>query len=104
MNKAAKFITAAVSTVALAGGIGAGLAYADSPSGSPTAVPPRNRPARTERPGRPAPQADRQSHPRRGHPGRQKHRVVAFQRGPVEAVSDTSLTVKSTTGTPRPMC
>ena len=30
MNKPAKFIAAAAGTVALAGGIGAGLAYADS--------------------------------------------------------------------------
>ena len=39
MQELTKIIAAGVGTVALAGGIGAGLAYADTPSDEPTTTP-----------------------------------------------------------------
>jgi hypothetical protein len=102
MNKVTKIVAAGLSTVALAGGIGAGIAYADqepTPSGRPTGSPTVN-PT-----GSPTDNADRN---RRGLLRRtlhgeatlrgEKHQVVAFQRGKVETVSGRSLTVKSEDG------
>lgn len=109
MNKATKIIIAGVSSAALAGGIGAGLAYADptpTPSASPTAsaspsASPTAQPDRQER-------KDRTGDQRRGLMAKalhgeatlagKKHRVVVFQRGPVDKISDNSLTVKSKDG------
>jgi hypothetical protein len=108
MNKIAKIVAAGVSTVALVGGIGAGIAAAD-PTTSPT---PTATPTAKDKP------ADKKDRPadkhRDGLPGRrallaralhgeatlggEKHRVVAFQRGVVQEVSATSLTVKSEDG------
>ena len=104
MKTAAKIIVAGVSTLALAGGIGAGIAYADPPTPTPT---PTARPTPTAEPRNPD-----QWHPRKNRPlallrralhgevtlAGEEHRVVVFQRGPVEKVSDTSLTVKSADG------
>jgi len=107
MNTAAKMIVTGVSTVALACGIGAGLAYADPSSPTPTT------PTATASP---TPSARPKHHDRlHGHKMRpvallrralhgevtlagEEHRVVVFQRGPVEKVSDTSLTVQSKDG------
>ena len=107
MNKVTKIIVAGVSSAALAGGIGAGLAYADptptpspsptasaSPSASPkTAANPKERKERKERKGLMA----KALHGEVTLAGK-KHRVVVFQRGPVEKITDTSLTVKSKDG------
>ena len=98
MNKPAKFIAAA-GTIALAGGIGAGLAYADSPTDSPTASPTAQPTGKDKAGG----QTRHRGLIRRAIHGEvtlagKKHRVVAFQRGTVEAVSGTSLTVKSPDG------
>jgi len=108
MRAAAKIIVAGVSTVALACGIGAGIAYADPPSPTPTPTPTAT--------ASPAPAAqprhgDRWQGPRMKRLGLlrralhgevtlagEEHRVVVFQRGPVEKVSDTSVTVKSADG------
>lgn len=104
MRTAAKIVIATVSTVALAGGIGAGLAYADptDPAPTPTA-------SATPTPSA-SPTAKPRDHtkPRRGLLGRavhgevtlagKRHRVVVFQRGPAETVSTTALTVKSADG------
>ena len=111
MRTAAKIIVAGVSTIALAGGIGAGIAYADPPSPSPT--PTQSPTASTS----PAPTAQPANPDQWGPRKRlrlarlarsalhgevtlagEKYRVVVFQRGPIEKVSDTSLTVKSADG------
>ena len=104
MRRTAKTIAAGLGTVALAAGVGAGLAYADPeqmPAASPSATP-----SPTDR----ADRKDKADHTRR-HPGLlrralhgeatlggEQQRVVMFQRGVVETVSETSLTVKSEDG------
>jgi hypothetical protein len=116
MKDLTKIIFAGVSTVALAGGIGAGLAYADTPSDEPTSSPtstatshPGEAPT-AEPSGKRDPNGFRRPFVRRnlrfvaralhgevtlaGEP----HRVIVFQRGGVEKVSRTSLTVKSNDG------
>ncbi len=112
-----KIIVAGVSTVALAGGIGAGLAYADTPPDEPTSSPTvtsTSSPTETTPAAEPKGKRD-QNGLRRPFPPRklrfvaralhgevtlagEKHRVIAFQRGAVEKVSRTSLTVKSNDG------
>jgi Domain of unknown function (DUF5666) len=112
MRTAAKIIVVGVSTVALAAGIGAGIAYADPPSATPTptaaASPsPSASPTRTGQPADPDRWRPRKMRPRalvaRALHGEvtlagEGHRVVVFQRGPIDKVSDTSLTVKSADG------
>jgi len=101
MRTAAKIIVAGVSTVALAGGIGAGLAYADpasptpTPTTSPTASPPSEK------------QATPRDKARKRHGllatalhgevtlAGKEHRVVLFQRGPATKVSTTELSVRA---------
>jgi hypothetical protein len=116
MMELPKIIFAGVSTVALAGGIGAGLAYADTPSDEPTSNPtttatssPAETPA-AEPSGRRAQNGFRKPLVRRqlrfiarslhGEVtlAGEEHRVIAFQRGVVQKVSGTSLTVKSNDG------
>ena len=60
MMTAAKIVVTGVSTLALAGGIGAGIAYADPPSPTPT---PTASPAQTAQPRNPD-----QWHPRKKRP------------------------------------
>jgi hypothetical protein len=104
MRRTAKTIAAGLGTVALAAGVGAGLANADPeqiPAASPSATP------------SPTDKADRKhkaDHIRRHFGllrralhgeatlGGEKQRVVVFQRGVVETVSEASLTVKSEDG------
>ena len=114
--KLTKIIAAGVGTAALAGGIGAGLAYADSPAGEPTTNPstePRQAPPRDpdgsanpdrDRGGSGKHQVRRQLrfiasaiHGEATLAGK-KHQVVAFQRGTVEKASSKSVTVKSNDG------
>jgi uncharacterized protein DUF5666 len=112
MKTAAKMIIVGVSTIALACGIGAGIAYADPPSPSPTPTQEPSAaasPTPTAKPRDPdrweqrrmrrlaAPLLRRALHGEVTLAGEQ-HRVVVFQRGPVEKVSDTSLTVRSADG------
>ena len=102
MNKATKIIIAGLSSAALAGGIGAGLAYAD-PSPTPSA----SLTASASPTAKPDPKERKRDH-RRGLAARalhgevtlagKKHRVVVFQRGPVAQLSDKTLTVKSKDG------
>jgi hypothetical protein len=109
MKQLTKSIAAGVGTVALVGGIGAGLAYADSPSEKPTAM---STSSPTETPTA-KPSGKHQKGERRGFVRRhllaralhgevtlagKKHQVIAFQRGGVSKVSRTSLTVKSNDG------
>jgi hypothetical protein len=117
MMELPKIIVAGVSTVALAGGIGAGLAYADTPSDEPTSSPtttatssPAETSAAAEPRGRRAQNGFRKPLVRRqlrfiarslhGEVtlAGDEHRVIAFQRGAVQKVSGTSLTVKSNDG------
>jgi hypothetical protein len=117
MKDLTKIIVAGVSTVALAGGIGAGLAYAHAPSDEPTTSPSATAtrsPAET-----PDAKPNRKRHndnaDRKPKVGRQlrfvaralhgevtlageEHRVIVFQRGDVQKVSKTSVTVKSNDG------
>ena|SRR5215210_5859001 len=106
MSKTAKMIASGIGTVALAVATGAGLAHAGPeriPAASPSATPSAS----------PTTKADRQEkadHIRR-HPGLlrralhgeatlggEKHRVVVFQRGIVQTVTATALTVQSQDG------
>jgi hypothetical protein len=118
MKELTKIIVAGVSTAALAGGIGAGLAYADPPTDrepttSPTMTPTSN-PVDTTPTAEPSDERD-QNRDRRRPPRRhlrfmaralhgevtlagEKHQVIAFQRGTVEEASSTSVTVKSNYG------
>jgi hypothetical protein len=116
MKELTKIIVAGVSTVALAGGIGAGLAYAgtltdEEPTTSPTAT---SIPADTTPTAEPSDKHDQDRIQKRlvrrqlrfiGHAlhgevtlAGEEHRVIVFQRGAVEKVSETSLTVKSNDG------
>ena len=102
MRTAAKIILVGVSTVALAGGIGAGLAYADPADPTPTPTP-----TATATPPEKADPRGKDHKPRgllatalHGEvtlAGKQ-HRVVVFQRGPAEKASPTAVTVKSADG------
>jgi hypothetical protein len=116
MKDLTKIIFAGVSTVALAGGIGAGLAYADTPPDEPTSSPTttaRSSPAETptaEPSGKRDPNGLRRPFVRRNlrfvaralHGevtlAGERYQVIVFQRGGVEKVSRTSLTVKSNDG------
>ena len=118
--KLTKIIVAGVSTVALAGGIGAGLAYADTPTDEPTSDPTATATtspttSATEPPAA-EPSGERNQNGFRNRFVRrqlrfvaralhgevtlagEEHRVIAFQRGGVQKVSRTSLTVKSNDG------
>ncbi|HKX15371.1 MAG TPA: hypothetical protein VJN19_09275 [Propionibacteriaceae bacterium] len=116
MKELAKIIVAGVSTVALAGGIGAGLAYAGTPTyGEPTTSPTATSvPADTTPTAEPSDKRDQDRFRKRlvrrqlRFIGRalhgevtlagEEHRVIVFQRGAVEKVSKTSLTVTSNDG------
>jgi hypothetical protein len=116
MKQLTKRIAVGVSTAALVGGIGAGIAYADTPSDNPTATPratETSSPTQTptaEPSGKTDPNGFRNRFVRRhlrfvaralhGEVtlAGEQHRVIAFQRGGVEKVSKTSLTVKSNDG------
>ena len=114
MKELTKIIAAGVSTVALAGGIGAGIAYADTPSDGPTTTPTTSAASSpTETPtAKPSGKRDQNGN-RRGFVRRhlltralhgevtlagEEHRVIAFQRGEVQKVSGTSVTVESNDG------
>jgi hypothetical protein len=116
MKELTKIIVAGVSTVALAGGIGVGLAYADMPTDEPTSNPTATvTTSPTETPAaEPSGKRDQNGFRKRlvrrhlRFVGRalhgevtlagEKHRVIVFQRGGVQKVSRTSLTVKSNDG------
>jgi hypothetical protein len=94
-------IGAAAVAVALTGGIGATIASADTPSPAPSASP-------STSPSTGAKDKDKADKKHRSLQARalhgevtlagKKHRVVDFQRGAVEKVSGTSLTVRSADG------
>jgi hypothetical protein len=116
MRHLTKSIAAGVGTVALVGGIGAGLAYADTPTDEPTPSPTATATtSATETPtAEPSAKRDRNGFRRpvvrrhlrfvaRALHGEvtlagEKHQVVVFQRGGVTKISGTSITVKSNDG------
>lgn len=106
MNKTAKILAAGLTTVALAGGIGAGIASADpstpTPGPSATASPTPGSSPSADREARRAAKKHRPLLGRALHGevtlSGPKHRVVDFQRGEVEKVSNTSITVRSKDG------
>jgi hypothetical protein len=118
MKKTAKFVAAGVTALALAGGIGAGIASADpttpAPTPSASASPtPGQTPTSTQQSKqfkqvKQSKKAQTKDGKRRGLLARAMHgevtlggqqvRVVAFQRGTVEKVSATEITVKSKDG------
>ena len=112
MKELRKIILAGVSTAALAGGIGAGLAYADTPTdGDPTTSPTAtNTPADTTPTAEPSDERDRDRPARRqlrfmAHAlhgevtlAGEKHRVIVFQRGTVQNANSETVTVKSDDG------
>jgi hypothetical protein len=117
MKELTKIVVAGVSTAALAGGFGAGLAYGDTPAGEPTTSPSARAttsPADATPTAEPTGDRDRGGI-RKGQVRRQlrfmaralhgevtlageKHQVIAFQRGTVETASSKSVTVKSNDG------
>ena len=114
MKQLTKGIAAGLGTVALVGGIGAGLAYADTPTDEPTTDPTTTSSSTATPVAEPSAKPDHNGFRKRlvrrhlRFVGRalhgevtlagEKHRVIAFQRGGVEKVSRTSLTVKSNDG------
>jgi hypothetical protein len=115
MKGLTKIIIAGVSTAALAGGIGAGLASADTPAhGEPSSAPTTTSNPTESPTAEPSDKRDRNGFRKRlvrrqlRFVGRalhgevtlagEEHRVIVFQRGAVEKVSETSLTVTSTDG------
>lgn len=117
MKELTKIVVSGVGTAALAGGIGAGLAYANSPTAEPTPSPTMTtRPSPAHKTPTAEPSGDRD---RGGFRKRQvrrqlrfmaralhgevtlageKHQVIAFQRGTVETASSKSVIVKSNDG------
>jgi hypothetical protein len=94
MRRTTKLVAAGIGTLALAGGIGAGVSYAADPTTSPTGAPSASPTAKQHQH---RPLLARALHGEVTLAG-PEHRVVDFQRGTVEAVSATSLTVKSNDG------
>ncbi|SEP99180.1 DUF5666 domain-containing protein [Microlunatus flavus] len=111
MKKPTVILATALSTIALAGAVGVGVASAD-PSTSPTASPTSSAtaaPTTGASPAKPATKPGKGDHKRKGDLtrralhgevtlGGKKHKVVDFQRGTVTAASSTSITVKSKDG------
>jgi hypothetical protein len=116
MKELTKIIVAGVGTVALAGGIGAGLAFADTPTEEPTSDPTATATTRPTEPPAAEPSGERDQNGFRKRLVRrqlrfvaralhgevtlagEEHRVIAFQRGGVQKVGRTSLTVESNDG------
>ena len=105
MRRTTKLVAAGIGTLALAGGIGAGVSYAADPTASPTDTPsasPTAEPSKAPADRKDGARKHRALQARALHGevtlGGPKHRVVDFQRGTVETVSATSLTVKSKDG------
>jgi hypothetical protein len=116
MKELAKIIVAGISTAALAGGIGAGFAYADTPAEDATATPtvgatssPEETPS--AKPNDKRGQNDLRKRLVRRHVrfvaralhgevtlAGERHRLIAFQRGEVQKVNSKSVTVKSNDG------
>ncbi len=117
MKELTKIVVVGASTAALVGGIGAGLAHADTPTDEPTTSPTvttTTAPADTTPTAEPSDARDRGDF-RKRQVRRQlrfmaralhgevtlageKHKVIVFQRGTVEKANSKSVTVKSNDG------
>jgi len=116
-----KIAAATLGALALAGGIGVGVSYADDPTAthSPNATPsaqssPKQQSSAKQQPGTKHAGAKQAGNKQGQHAkrallkralhgevtvgGKKQTRVLAFQRGTIEKVSATSITVKSTDG------
>jgi hypothetical protein len=93
-------IGAAAAAVALTGGIGATIASADTPSPVPSASPSASPSTGAKDKDKAKKHRTLEARALHGEVtlGGKKHRVVDFQRGAVEKVSGTSLTVRSADG------
>lgn len=109
MKTRTTMITAGLAALAITGGIGASLATADSPTPSPSTPTPSatstQQPDQGPRRGSERRTADKKAglqqralHGEATLGGKNKQRVVEFQRGTVEKISGTSITVTSVDG------
>lgn len=117
MKELTKIVVVGASTAALVGGIGAGLAYADTPTDEPTTSPTVTTtavPADTTPAAEPSDDRDRGGFRKRQLRRQlrfmaralhgevtlagEEHRVIVFQRGTVEKASSKSVTVQSNDG------
>lgn len=103
MRRTTMIIAAGISTIALAGGIGVGIASADpstspTPSASPTASPTPGTKAKPKAEAKKHRDLTRRALHGEATVGGKKTRVVVFQRGTVDKVDATSITVKSMDG------
>lgn len=104
MNSKTKIAAAGLGAVAVAAVVGVGISYADdpTPSTSPSASPSAGSTPSAKAGAKPGDHARRGLLKRALHGevtlGGREQRVVDFQRGTVDRVSDTSITVKSTDG------
>jgi len=100
-----KIVTAALAAVAVTGGIGASIASADTPTPAPSASPTSTASPEADT-GTKKAKGDRKHrslqaralHGEATVGGKAKQRVVQFQRGTVDKVSSTSITVTSADG------
>lgn len=98
MKTSTTIITAGLATLALAGTVGVGIAAADpTPSASPSASAAPSASPSAKAAAKHRPLAARALHGEVTQAGK-KHRVVDFQRGTVQKVSATSITVRSNDG------
>lgn len=104
MNTRTKIAAISLSAVALVGAAGVGISYADDPTTTPapSATPSASAPGGHDKQNGQAKHAKRALWKRALHGevtvGGQKTRVIDVQRGTVQKVSDTSITVRSTDG------
>lgn len=106
MKTRTKIITAGLAALAVTGGVGATIASADTPTPAPSTSPSPDTTADAQRPGA-AKGGDQRKHrtlqARALHGevtlgGKDKQRVLDFQRGTVSEVSATSITITSVDG------
>jgi len=103
-----KIVTAALAAVAVTGGIGASIASADTPTPAPSASPTATASPEADTEAKTTNEANgerkhrslqaRALHGEATVGGKAKQRVVQFQRGTVDKVSSTSITVTSADG------
>lgn len=100
MSSRAKILIASAASVAVLGGVGAGLAYAGPPTPTPT---PGGSPSASPSQGPTKDRVHRRPLLRRALHGEvtlagEQHRVIVFQRGKVTQISGTALAVRSEDG------
>jgi hypothetical protein len=107
VNTKSLLVSTGIAALLVTGGIGAGIATADTPAPSPSASPTTSAAPKADQ--KPADQDEKTGKKHRSLQNRALHgeatvggatkqRVVSFQRGAVTKVSETSVTVKSVDG------